>query len=48
MFMLFSICFLDGYRIFYVWIYCDYYGFRLINIELLQCCLCKKYNNCYY
>uniref|UniRef100_K1Q0K4 Uncharacterized protein n=1 Tax=Magallana gigas TaxID=29159 RepID=K1Q0K4_MAGGI len=42
-----STCLPDGYRTFYVWIYCDYYGFRLINIELPQCCSCKKYNNCY-
>lgn len=42
-----STCLPDGYRTFPVWIYCDYCGLKLINLELPQCCSCKRYNKCY-
>lgn len=34
-FLFFCNCFLDGFRVFKVWIYCDFCGFKLINLELL-------------
>lgn len=43
-----SICLPDGYRTFGVWIYCDYNGFKLISMILLQYCSCKRYNWCGY
>lgn len=42
-----STCLPDGYRTFPVWIYCNYCGLKLINLELPQCCSCKRYNKCY-
>uniref|UniRef100_A0A8W8M3U1 Uncharacterized protein n=1 Tax=Magallana gigas TaxID=29159 RepID=A0A8W8M3U1_MAGGI len=39
-------CLQDGFRAFKVWIYCDFCGFKLINLELPQCCSCKRYNKC--
>ncbi|XP_022310526.1 uncharacterized protein LOC111115906 [Crassostrea virginica] len=43
-----STCLPDGYRTFQVWIYCSLYGFRLVDLELPQCCSCKRYNSCGY
>lgn len=39
-----SACLPDGYRTFQV--YCDFSGFKLISMRLLQYCSCKRYNRC--
>lgn len=41
-----SKCLQDNFRTFHVWVYCERFGFRLIQLNLPQCCSCNKFSLC--